>query len=315
MMVISTWRIAVYSGESIGTNKVNSQRMFCYPVDLSEQVKIFIFCVNELTTDCNIVVADMMCLHDLPEDGVETMQLNSDFLYNCLYHLTQIRHTPSCMSHTVLVWWCRRPPAMKVVFLQFTTILEPVMPQTSWTGTACVHHIWVLSQASTPFGSLAKFYVDLVTNHFPHSEAFYLMHSFWTQKQLNNSAVCRGYACHEVLDGTCCMCVCVCTYINKFCRYTGVSLHTKFNLHSSNGSLVITNNWKSLSCCFTFNTNAILTSCQSYRNKMKFKSLPTAIFIFMVVGWILLHDNAISHIALLVKQFIGQKQTLMLNNK
>jgi hypothetical protein len=38
-----------------------------------------------------------------------------------------------------------------------------------------------------------------------------------TQKQLNNSAVCRGYECHEVLHGTCCVCVGVfvnvCVYV------------------------------------------------------------------------------------------------------
>jgi hypothetical protein len=35
--------IAVYSGESRGSNKVNFQRMFCYHDDLSEQVKILSF--------------------------------------------------------------------------------------------------------------------------------------------------------------------------------------------------------------------------------------------------------------------------------
>jgi hypothetical protein len=46
-----------------------------------------------------------------------------------------------------------------------------------------------------------------------------------------------------------CVCVCGCVYVsmyiymhtNKFCRYTGVYLHTKFYTHSSHGSLVITN--------------------------------------------------------------------------
>jgi hypothetical protein len=71
---------------------------------------------------------------------------------------------------------------MKVVFQQFTTILEPVMPWTSWTDTPYVHHI--LSQTSTALPSLAKFYVGLIVeiNYFPHSKTFYLMHSLLEPK-------------------------------------------------------------------------------------------------------------------------------------
>jgi hypothetical protein len=152
------------------------------------------------------------------------MKWSSGFIYNCLYHLTQIRHTSSCMSQTVLVLWCCRSFAMKVAFHQFTTILKPAMPWTSWTGTPCVHHI--LSQVSTPFPSLAKFYVCLILeiSRFPHSETFYICTIFWNPKAWDM--------------------LCVCLHINKFCRYTGVCLHMKFHSHSSNGSLVITNKWK-----------------------------------------------------------------------